>query len=257
MTAEETVARTAEAVYELGSAYYFAPETLARGRELGLDGFRFYFAGRGGVLGNVEAPVVASAFGYFEPRLLAKMWDSARGVIDPRDAARAHLDCAHRYGRARFAGAADPASRADAADAAGLDEFCAAAEAVVQAVDPAGLALFAGYAAEPLPDDAAARAMQLVAVLRELRGSVHLLAVVASGLSPRTAHFLRRPDDFALFGWPDDAVPTVTDDDRRAHAAADALTDRLLLPAYGVLDDAAAAAFVTGIERMAATAEPA
>jgi len=238
--AARTIAATASAVYELGWAYYFVPDTLRRGRELGLDGFRFYFVGRGGVLGNVEAPVVASAFGYFEPGLVAKTWDSARQRADPREAAREHLACAHRYGREAFGSVGE------------LDRFCRAAEAVVAAVDPAGLALFAGYAAEPLPDDLAARAMQLVAVLRELRGSTHLLAVVASGLSPRTAHYLRRPADYGLFGWPEDDPPAVTDDDRLALAAADALTDRLLVPAYAVLDAAAAGDLVAGVERMVA-----
>ena len=238
--AARTITATAPAIYVLGSAYYFAPATLATGKELGLDGFRFYFLGRGGVLGDVEAPVVASAFGYFEPGLLATMWSSARQKADPRETARLHLACAHRYGRDTFAGIGD------------LDLFCQAAEAVVAAVDPAGLALFAGYAAEPLPDDLPARAMQLVAVLRELRGSAHLLAVVASGLSPRMAHYLRRPADFALFGWPDDDVPVVTDADRDAHTAAEELTTRLLLPAYATLDSTGADALVAGIERMEA-----
>ena len=240
MTPDELIAATAPAVHTLGSAYYFVPETLARGKELGLDGFRFYFLGRGGVLGDVEAPVVASAFGYFEPGLLKTMWDSGRQVAEPRPVGRAHLECAHRYGRARFG------------DVAELGDFCAAAEAVVAAADPAGLALFAGYAAEPLPDDLPARAMQLVAVLRELRGSAHLLAVVASGLSPKVAHYLRRPDDFALFGWSEDDVPVVTDEDHRALAGADVLTDRLLGPAYQVLDGAGRNSLAAGIERMEA-----
>lgn len=240
MTSDELLAATAPAVYTLGSTYYFVPETLARGKELGLDGFRFYFLGRGGVLGDVEASVVASAFGYFEPGLLKTMWDSARQVATAREAGRAHLECAHRYGRTHLGGVAE------------LDGFCAAAEAVVAATDPAGLALFAGYAAEPLPEDLPARAMQLVVVLRELRGSTHLLAVVASGLSPKAAHYLRRPDDFALFGWSDADVPAVTDEDRRAHEAAEALTNRLLLPAYEALDDRGRDALLAGIERMTA-----
>jgi hypothetical protein len=240
MTPDELIAATAPAVHTLGSAYYFVPETLARGKELGLDGFRFYFLGRGGVLGDVEAPVVASAFGYFEPGLLKTMWDSGRQVAEPRQTSRAHLECAHRYGRARFG------------DVAELGDFCAAAEAVVAAANPAGLALFAGYVAEPLPDDLPARAMQLVAVLREFRGSAHLLAVVASGLSPKVAHYLRRPDDFALFGWSEGDVPVVTDEDHRALAGADALTNRLLVPAYEVLDGAGRDSLSAGIERMEA-----
>jgi hypothetical protein len=68
-----------------------------------------------------------------------------------------------------------------------LEPFAAAAEKVVLAANPAGLALFAGLAAEPLPEDLPGRAMQLLAVLRELRGSTHLVAVVASGMSPKVA----------------------------------------------------------------------
>ncbi len=223
-----------------GAAFYFTPETVARGRELGLDGFRFYFLGRGGVLGDVEAPVVASAFGYFEPSLLARMWDSARAVLAPRQAGREHLACAHALGRARLAGLA------------GLEAFCDAGERVVGAADPAGLALFAGMLAEPLPEDAPGRAMHLVVQLRELRGSAHLLAVRASGLAPRTAHFLRRPDDFALFGWSASDAPTVGDRERGQLDAADALTDELLAPAFATLDAAGSDALVKGARDVAA-----
>ena len=83
----------------LGSGFYFSPETLAVGKEMGLDGLRWYILGRGGVLGNVEAPVVSAAFGYFNPSLIDKMWNSARAVIEPRTAgARYHL-CAAEHGR--------------------------------------------------------------------------------------------------------------------------------------------------------------
>ena len=241
MTATDGLpARVAPMIGAAGAAFYFVPETLASGREIGLDGFRFYFLGRGGVLGDVEAPVVASAFGYFEPGLVAHMWDTAREHVAPRDAGRAHLRCAHALGRARLSGAD------------GLGAYCAAARAVIAAADPAGLALFAGMLGEPVPDDLPARAMHLTVVLRELRGSAHLLAVRASGLSPRVAHFLRRPKDFALFGWKDGDVPEVGDDERRRLSGADALTDDLLGPAFGALDDGGAAALVEGLGAIAA-----
>lgn len=245
MNAEELIATTAGPVGQHGAAYYFTPETLERGRELGLDGFRFYFLGRGGVLGDVEAPVVVSAFGYFEPGLVRRIWESGREVVEPREAGRAHLACAHRFGRERFAGAGD------------LGPFCEAAESVVAAVDPAGLALFAGIAAEPLPEDPPARAAQLLSVLRELRGSAHLLAVLASGLSPRVAHYIGRPDYFAAFGWSEEDVPEVTDAERAAYVAAEDLTDRLLLPAYRALDPDAAVALADGVARLAAALAPA
>lgn len=238
MTNEELVAAACPLIGSLGAAFYFTPETLARGKELGLDGFRFYFLGRGGVLGDVEAPVVQSAFGYFAPGVVAKIWDSAKAVVTPRQAGRAYAEASAEFGRARFAGLP------------GLEAFCEAAETVRDATHPAGLALFAALAAEPLADDPPARAMQLVTVLRELRGSTHLVAVVASGLSPKMAHFLRRPDDFATFGYGEDEVPTVTDDDRSDLARADALTDQLVGRSFAVLGEEGRSSLLDGLRRM-------
>jgi len=86
----------------LAETFIFHPETVARGKELGLDGFRFYFLGRGGVLGDVDAAVVHAAFGYFSPDLIGKMWTSAKEQLDPRQAAREYIACAHNHGRARL-----------------------------------------------------------------------------------------------------------------------------------------------------------
>ena len=238
MTPEELVARACPKIGALGSAFYFVPETVAAGAALGLDVFQFYFLGRGGVLGDVEPRVVASAFGYFEPSLVETMWNAARAKAAPREAGRAHLAACQSFGRAHLG------------DLPGLGAFCESAEAVVAAADPAGLALYSGISAEALPDDLPARAMQLVAVLREYRGSAHLVAVIASGLEPRIAHYLRRPADLGLFGWPAEPPPEVTDSDRRALADADALTDKLVLSGYGVLDGPGREALVAGVDQI-------
>ncbi len=244
MTSEELVAQVCPTIASLGAAFYFAPETLARGKELGLDGFRFYFLGRGGVLGDVEPPVVQSAFGYFEAKLVDRMWNSARErcQLGPREVGRLYVEASRQFGRLRF-------SSVD-----GLGDFCAAAERVVAATDPAGLALYAGLAAEDLPDDEPGRAMQLVTVLRELRGSVHLMAVVCAGVSPKVAHYFRRPNDFATFGYGEDETPVLTDADRARMDDVDAHTDRMMARAFDVLDGRAAAALAMGVQRMAAAA---
>jgi hypothetical protein len=221
---------------DIGSAFYFHADTRARGKELGLDGFRFYIVGRGGVLGDVESDVVLSAFGYFEPSMLARMWDSARAIVPPRDAARAYLACNAELGRQVLA------------EVEGLAAYCEAAEAVVAAVDVGGLPQFAGVRAEPLPADVPARAFQLAVVLRELRGSTHLVAVRASGLATAVAHAIKRPDDVSLFGWAE--TPPVTDADRAALARAESLTDDLLVPAFSELDAAGGAALVAGTDSM-------
>jgi len=222
----------------MGSAFYFDELTIARGQELGLGGFRFYILGRGGVLGDVDASVVVSAFGYFAPHLIRAQWDKARAIVDPRTAGREYFECSAAFGRAKLSGIAD------------LDALCDALGAVNDAADPAGLALYAGIAAEPLAEDPAGRAMQLVAVLRELRGSAHLAAVIASLLEPRIAHYMRRPDFFSTFGYGDDDVPEVTDEHRVKLAAADELTDRMVARAFSALDDAQADALMSGLAAM-------
>ena len=219
-----------------GAAFYFHPATLAKGKEHGLDGFRFYVLGRGGVLGDVEPDVITSAFAYFHPATINKIWSSAKEKLAPRAACSLYNECCAEFGRSKLA----------SVDGAVLDAYVDAAEAVVAATHVAGLSLYAGWAAEPRADDAPARAMQLLALLRELRGSVHIVALLASGVSAPVAHAIKRPDDVATFGY--DPAPEIGPDDPAAYEAAEALTDRLLETSYGGLTDGQAAALVAGTE---------
>jgi hypothetical protein len=238
VTTSATVREACPKIAAIGPAFYFVPETLDVGKQHGLDGFRFYFLGRGGVLGDVEADVVTSAFGYFNPPAVRRMWDTARErtSLTPRDAGREYLRCAHEFGRRHLA------------DVPGLAEFCAAAEQVNDAVDRAGLALYAGTAAEPLAEDLPARAMQLCTVLREFRGSAHLLAILATpGITPAVAHGIKRPDFWTFFGYDERNLPAGTDAERVALDTAERLTDDLVAPAYGVLDDTGRTALLAGL----------
>jgi len=238
MTTDELIAHACPIIRDIGWAHYFAPEAESAAADLGIDLFTLYALGRGGVLGDVEPVVVASAFGYFNPEVVAALWTEGRTHIAPREAARVYLDCAAEVGRRRLA------------HIEGLDEMVAAADAVNDAADPVGLALYAGYKGELLVDDVPGRAMQLIDVLREFRGSAHLIALRACGVDARTAHFVKRPNDGVMFGWPADFVPEISDEQRAAVDAAETLTDALVRPAYAVLDDAGAAALVRGLDDM-------
>ena len=229
--------RATDPVYRIGQVFYFHPDTIETGKEAGLDGFRFYALGRGGVLGDVEAAVVHAAFGYFHTGLIDKIWNSAKEIMAPRDAARLYMECAHRLGRAKFS------------EIAGLDGFVEAATQIIDHVEGASMPLFAGVRAEPVPEDPPAAAMHQAMVLRELRGSVHLLALTACGVSSSVAHAVKRPGDVAMFGY--DEVPEVSDEDRANWHRAENLTDELLTPAYSSLSDAQATALVNGVAMMA------
>jgi hypothetical protein len=236
MTLDELIATACPIIKDTGWAFYFAPATAARGAELGLDPVQFYAMGRGGVLGDVEPAVVSSAFGYFNPSLVAGLWNAGRATVPPRVAGAAFMECCIAHGQAKLA------------DVAGLAEFVAAGEKVLAATDVEAFALFAATNAEPAATDLPGRAMQIVTVLREYRGSAHLAAVRAVGLTSKQAHFVTRPGDAAQFGWGPDDAPAVDDTVRAAMVEAEALTDRMVRSAYAALDEAERDAFVTGLQ---------
>src|SRR5471030_2963779 len=102
MKPEELVTVACPKIANMGWAFYFVPETFARGEKLGLDGISYYMMGRGGVLGDVESSVIASAFGFFNPTLVASMWEAGRKIVDPRKAGHAYMECCADFGRSHF-----------------------------------------------------------------------------------------------------------------------------------------------------------
>ena len=240
MSKEDFVREACPLIGNSGWAYYFAPHTQAKGAELGLVGMEFYVAGRGGPLGDCDGAALASAFGYFNPAVSGGAWESAKAKVSPRVAGKAHLECCAEHGRNKLS------------DIAGLAAFVAAADAVNNAADPDGLTLYAAIKTEPLVSDLPGRAMQLVTVLREFRGSAHLLALRAMGIDSKTAHFVKRPNDVKMFGWTEADAPVIDDDLRARMVAAEELTDKLVAPAYGVLNAQERKDFLAGAQAIAA-----
>lgn len=152
--------------------------------------YAYYFAGRAGVLGGVDADVVAAGLGFFEPSLLHKMWDAGVAVEGPRAAAMRYGAACAQWGRSRLAGFSGAARQADLI------------RHVIDSVDPVGLPLFAGWRAESRPADEAGLAYFLTHVLRELRCAVHVNAVVFTGIAPRDAILVADGGPTAQqFGW--------------------------------------------------------
>jgi hypothetical protein len=240
MTNEELLAAACPLINELGSAFYFIPETGAIGKELGLGGMEFYVQGRGGQLGDTDGLAVAAAFGYFNPSLIKSVWDAACAKVSPRAAGTAHMLACANLGRAKLSGVSN------------IDALAAALAKVNNAADPDGLALYAAIATEPLPSDAPGQVMQLIAVLREFRGSAHLVALRAAGIDSKTAHASKRPDMWKQFGYPEDEMPTIDDAVKAKMAAAEALTDAIVAPAYAVLNDAERQTLATGLQAVKA-----
>ncbi len=194
-----TVQATSADINKLGAGFYFTPDTLGRGKELGMpNGMAWYVLGRGSVLGDCDAEIVSSAFGYFEPGMVRKMWEAGTAVMTASAAAPAYAECARAWGRATFGGVKQAGRFADIS------------EKIIANADSASMALFAGWKRQPLgaKDDPAGRAGMAFNVLRELRGSAHLTAVIAVGLTPQEAHYTKGGvPRWKLFGYSEDATP--------------------------------------------------
>ena len=187
----ESVSSLAAPVGEIGGRWMLDREVLGPCKDFGYPNrYAYYFAGRAGVLGDVDADVVCAGLGFFEPTLVRKMWEAGIAVEGARaSAARYGAACA-QWGRSRLADFEGTARQADLI------------RHVIDSIDPAGLPLFAGWRAEPRPDDSAGLAYFLTHVLRELRCAVHIDAVVFTGIAPRDAMLVADGEATAQqFGW--------------------------------------------------------
>jgi len=204
------------------------PEVLGPGKDAGYPGgFSYYVVGRGGVLGDVDASVVVSAFGFFADGLVRSLWESGVAVEGARAAADRYTNGAASWGRRRLSGFTD---------AERLGELL---EKVIDGADATGLVLFAGWRAQHRPDDALGRCYVLLHVLRELRGAAHVAAVAAAGLGPLEAILLnpggRGADQAKLFGWGTD-LPDVSGLEPHFERA-EADTNRISARALSILGD--------------------
>lgn len=218
-------------VGDLGGMWLLHPDVLGPCRAAGYpNGYAYYVTGRGGVLGDVDADVIVSAFGFFAPALVRKMWEAGVAVEGARAAATRYTDACCDFSRARVGGFAE------------TERLVELAGRVAACADPTGLALFAGWRAQPQPDDAEGRAILLMHILREMRGSVHIVAVVASGLSPLDAVLASGGDVQAQqFGWPEPYHLVAPE----AKSEAETLTDFILAGLYStVLTEAEVAELV-------------
>ena len=221
MTPEQTAGAAKRAILELGGASAHDPKTMRRARQLGLTGWAFYVAGRGGALGEVRPDTVAAAMAFIPGDAVRSGWEAARKVAPPHEIAAHSLAECCRWGAEHLDGFY------------GLPRLIELAERVVVEAQTAGLPLFAAWRAMPIPDDTpGARAAVLLHLLREQRGGAHVLAVRASGLSPLEA-IIAGPDGEAgatAFGWQPPYPPVGALLRRRTWA--EAITDRIAGEAY-------------------------
>lgn len=181
------------AIQQAVAVFMLHPETFAESAAAGYQNpLAGYVAGRGGVLGDVAGETAAAAFAVFEPNALGALWAEGVAVRGAAGAAETYWEQSADFGRKYLKGAA------------GLGRLAALGEKVIAATPGQDLPLYAGWRSMPLADDAPARAMQVMFILRELRAAVHFPVLSSSGISPVEAHMLNRgPEYTKMFGWPE------------------------------------------------------
>lgn len=194
MTEMREAARTAGGPIEQSVAVFMLhPETFAGSMAAGYENpFAGYVLGRGGVLPGATGETVASAFLVFEPNFIRTLWQQGIAVRGADEAAEVYWNQTADFGRKYLA-------RAD-----GLDRIAELGEKVIAATPADGLPIYGGWRSMALAGDAPARALQVMFVLRELRGDVHFGVLRGSGIHPVEAHMLNKGHEYAaMFGWPE------------------------------------------------------
>src|SRR5690349_11465874 len=77
--------RLRDAIEPIAMHDVWSPSVNAAMAEHGLDFLQQYVVGRAAPLGDAVGAVVASAFGVFEPSVIAGLWDEGRAKLAPED----------------------------------------------------------------------------------------------------------------------------------------------------------------------------
>jgi hypothetical protein len=235
------VRATSVPIHDIGSAIYLSPDVMALAAESGWSNpFAFYFAGRGGMLGEVGPEVVTSALGWFEPNAVHAMYTEGVAVAGAKAAAARMAEAHGVWGDTHYAGVE------------GLDDIVDVAEQLVDGIEGSAIPLFVGWRCAARAASAAGRAAQLMQILREWRGGLHLVATTAVGLSPLEAILTNEGEGQAkFFGWSEPFADV--SGIKAKHDEAEEMTDRLCASTLaGALDASRYAAFEAGVKALRA-----
>ncbi len=227
-----TIARVLKPIQQFVRGWMTGDETDRLAAELGLrNGNDLWIIGRAGVLGDSDADVAAAGLGFLGRAGVRAAWDAVPAGLSRRQ-------ISHEYAGVCEAWGTEALAVFDQTRVARLDEL---GRRIADAADGALGTVFAGWRAIPQPVDPGARCALTMHVLREMRGGAHIAAVLACGITPLDA-VLASPAAAPRSGpgWAEHLkwagpFPDVTAEMKSARIAAEALTSRMLIPAFSCL----------------------
>jgi hypothetical protein len=214
-TGRAVVRSTSDPIHNIGTAIYLSSDVFGWAAAWGWpDPFAFYFAGRGGMLGDVPPEVVVSAMGWFQPEVAGAMFEEGVKEKSASEAAARMAEAHAKWGDLHYAGID------------GLEEKVAVCEELVGGLEGSAIPIFVGFRQADPSKSPAGRAAQLMQILREWRGGLHLVGTTAVGLSPLEAILTNEGRGQAKFlGW-QEPFPDV-EILKTKHDEAEEITDRL------------------------------
>jgi helix-turn-helix protein len=244
MTVAHQVERVLKPIQQFVRGWMTGPLTDRLAADLGLrSGTDLWIVGRAGVLGECDADVAAAGLAFLGPGRVRAAWESLPEGLTHRQVADAYTALCCEWGTAELA-------RFDRRRMGRLDEL---GRRIADAADGSIGAVFAGWRAQPQPDDVNARVALTVHVLRELRGGAHIIAVHACGITPLDAVLASPaapprsgPVWAEHLGWSGPFRDPASA--REARVEAERLTSRILAPIYGSIGDAALDEFAELVE---------
>jgi hypothetical protein len=212
--------------------------------DLGLrSGSDLWIVGRAGVLGGGDSDVAAAGLAFLAPQRVRSAWESLPEGLTHRQVSDAYSALCCHWGSTELA-------KFDRGRMTRLDEL---GRQIADAADASLGAVFAGWRAQPQPDDVNAGAALTMHVLRELRGGAHIIAVNACGITPLQAVLASPappprsgPVWAEHLGW--EAPFEEAEPHREARAESERLTSRIVAPIYGSIGEPALEEFAELVE---------
>ncbi len=210
------------AVEPLHAVVYFAPETAAAAKAVGLRGYWMgYFAGRLAPLGPVGPAAATSVLFGFAPAMVARALPDAWSFASPSAVLETRLSAVEKA-----------VEKALSHVLPAVDELASLLERAADACRFDGRPLAAAWSAVPRPSGGPGRLWLAATVLREHRGDGHVLSAVHAGLSGLETTLTHIGDGVIGRG---DVQPHRGWSDEDWDAALDRLRDRGVLDAAGHL----------------------
>jgi hypothetical protein len=232
-SAIETIDRLVKPTQQFTRGWMLTDKTVAFATSIGFaSGTDFWIVGRGGVLGECTAETAVAGLAFHAPEIIRRAWNSLPQGLTHYGISEMYARLACDWGEQELV----------SFDSDRLEQLDSSARRIINSAPSSLGAVFAGWRQIPTPESVYARVALTTQVFREMRGSAHIAAVTAMGLTPLDAILASTnapprtgPEYAERMGFVGPFRDPAEIRERRLEA--DVITTRILEPYFTVLDE--------------------